>query len=83
MTWDLTGIVKLWWENLSDTEKEHILDDTDPLEALFQALAHEFLGGFPPDASHTTHMFMPQKLYNIDLLQDYFCSMQSILYKFN
>ena len=48
ITWAFTGMVKLWWEKLSDTKKEDITENHDPLESLFQALVHEVLRSFPP-----------------------------------
>ena len=82
ITWAFTSIVNLWWEKLLDTEKYDITENHDPLEALFQALVHEFLGVLPPDASHhASQFFMSKKLCNLYLLQDYFCTMKSMLYK--
>lgn len=42
------------------------------------ALAHEFIGILPTDNDHYEQMFMTQRLCSIDLLSEYYCTMQKI-----
>jgi len=48
---------------------------------MFTALVNEFLGVAPPDAKHHAQLFMSQRLCNLDLLRDYYYTMQIMLYK--
>ena len=57
------------------------MNDADPLSTMFTALVNEFLGDAPPDAEHHAQLFMSQRLCNLDLLRDYYCTMQTMLYK--
>jgi hypothetical protein len=72
---------KIWWETLSQENKVEIMDDADLLATLFTALVNEFIGVSPHDAEHHAQLFMRQQLCNLDLLHDYYCTMQIILYK--
>jgi len=68
--WSFTGILKQWWDKLSDREMNQIVEnEDDPLKALFDALTHEFVGIVPEDSAHHSQLFLSQRLCNIDYLQ--------------
>ena len=84
IVWSFTGIVKHWWDKLSDEEMDQIIEHPDdPLKALFDALKHEFVGVVPEDSHHHSQLFFSQRLCDIDYLQQYYCTMQKILYQAN
>ena len=81
ITWAFTGILKLWWEHLLEGDRTTIIENDDPLQTLFEALFHEFLGSLLIDSSHHSQLFLSQKLCDIDQLKEYYYTMQSLLYK--
>jgi hypothetical protein len=38
ISWAFIGVAKLWWEKLSQENKDEIMDDADPLATSFTAL---------------------------------------------
>jgi hypothetical protein len=52
-----------------------------PVDELIKAVVHEFYGDIRVNSSHYADMFMSQKLCHIKQLPEYFCTMQSLLYK--
>ena len=82
ISWSFTGVVKQWWDKLSDENKNAIIEeDEDPPKRLFDALRHEFVGAVPEGSHHHAQLFLSQRLCNIDHLQDYYCVMQKLLYQ--
>lgn len=82
IVWSFTGILKQWWDKLSEEEMTNIIEhQIDPLKAIFDALKHEFVGLEPKDFVHHGQFFSSQRLCNIDYLHDYYCVMQKLLYQ--
>ena len=61
--WSFTGILKQWWDKLSEEEMNNIIEHpTDPLKAVFDALKHEFVGVVPEESTHHAQLFLAQRL---------------------
>ena len=62
IVWSFTGILKQWWENLSEEEMNNIIEHpTDPLRAIFDALKHEFVGVVLENSSHHGQLFLSHR----------------------
>lgn len=81
ITWGFQGNLHFWWERISDNSKLRILQHDKPLDELVKVVVHEFYGQLTIDMEHHADLFMSQKLCDLRELEDYFCTMQSLLYK--
>ena len=61
ITWAFIGILKLCWERFPKGDRTTIIENDYPLQTLFEALIHEFLGSLPIDSSHHSQLFFITK----------------------